>query len=64
MSDLIPWAVAKWLALWQSSFTILCMTITQKVLVNILGYKKNGSVTVVCELADAKLAYGDIMSFR
>lgn len=64
MSDLIPWAVAKWLALWQSSFTILCMTITHKVLVNMLGYKKNASITVVRELADAKLGYDDIMSFR
>ena len=40
------------------------MTITHKALVNMLGYKKDVSVTVVGELADAKLGYGDIMSFR
>lgn len=40
------------------------MTITHKALVNMLGYKKNVPVTVVRELAGAKLEYDDIMSFR
>lgn len=40
------------------------MTIPHKALADMLGYKKNVSVTIVRELADAKLEYGDIMPFR